>query len=108
MIDTKFKVGQVVYTVNDYKISKGRIEEVIIRQTDKMSVSYEIVSLAWESQGQTKKKIFTEAMIVETFEEAKEAALANWENIYRNVKTALGMLKEEVFEEEKKEYEEQS
>lgn len=97
MIESKFQVGEEVYVVQDYKIVKVTIEEVVLRRNkEKENLEYIVLPIAVNNEKVT-TRAFPEAYLVKDFETAKKSALANWEAIIINVRKALGNLKEEDF-----------
>ncbi len=95
MIEPKYKIGDILFSINDYKIAKVRVDEIDIKIGKKESVTYQCASLQWETVGKTKIKPFSEAYLVESFEVAKQSALANLETITQSVRRMLTNIKEE-------------
>jgi len=90
---TKFNVKDTVYWVNDYKIVKSIVKEVIIR-TDKngTSVLYNIVSVL-----DGKERMSVEAQLVDNLSTAKRSATINWGTITKDVAEQIDNMTEQSF-----------
>ncbi|MHA1738810.1 MAG: hypothetical protein ACTSWD_09510 [Candidatus Heimdallarchaeota archaeon] len=100
-MNPKFKVNEDVFVVKDYKIVKCKIEKIVISETvSGKTLDYVVTPL---NETKTKSMSFAEAYLVETLEEAKQSALANWETISRNVKRQLETLTEESYKKQDEE-----
>jgi ABC-type dipeptide/oligopeptide/nickel transport system ATPase component len=84
-INTKFNVGQIVYTIKDQAIDR---------------VHYGIINFAGREME------YSEALLVSTIEEAKQAAKTNWETIDSNVRQLLDKISDANFDERQKMYNE--
>lgn len=99
MIESRFKINEVVFVVQEYKVVKCRVEKIIVTKTvSNESLIYVVIPLNLEAQGKKVEKSFSEAYIVKTFEEARKSALINWETIYSKVKSQLETLTDESTE----------
>lgn len=99
MIDTKFLINDEIFVVQDYKVVKCRIEEIVLRFNEEgEKLEYIVSPLIWEKQGKKKLKSFSASYIVATFDEAKKAAQMNWENISKRVKFQLENLTEQSYD----------
>ena len=91
----RYDVNNIVYYINDYRVVKSVIDEVIIKQDKNGThISYTISSYKKD------KKPFNcvEAYLVDDLETAKQSALTNWRNITQDVEKQLTNLTEEMFE----------
>jgi len=100
-MDSKYQVNEEVFVVKEYKIVKCKIEKIVVSKTATEEKLEYIVSPIGVDKA--KQLAFSEAYIVETLEEAKQSALANWETIYRNVKKNIETLSEKSYEEKEEE-----
>jgi len=91
---TKFNVKDTVYWVNDYKIVKSIVKEVIVR-TDKNGTStlYNIVSVL-----DGKERMSIEAQLVDNLSTAKRSAIINWGTITKDVAEQIDKMTELSFE----------
>jgi hypothetical protein len=93
---TKYNVGDVVYWVNDYKIVKSTIEEVVIKKTkDGTKTTYVIASFRKSKDNKLVPCI--EAQLVDNFKTAKESAITNWKTISKSVQKQLEDLTDSSF-----------
>jgi len=101
MIKPFYKVGDILHCVNEFRVVKVRVEEIVISYTGKPkpTITYNVQSLGLEAQGKKKLKATSEAYLVRKFKDAKESALTNWANITRNVNDQLENLVEESYPE---------
>ena len=99
MIKPFYKVGDILHCVNEFRVVKVRVEEIVISYTGKPkpTITYNVQSLGLEAQGKKKLKATSEAYLVRKFKDAKESALTNWANITRNVNDQLENLVEEDY-----------
>ena len=101
MRESKFQLGQTVYTVEDYRIGRFVILEVINKVSkDGESVEYCLVNDI------NRQVVYNEVLVVGTIEEAKETAKKNWEVIAKRTTEALEMISDEFFNDRRKQYEE--
>lgn len=98
MVKPFFKVGQEVFLVKDFKVLKVKIEEIVIRITDKQRIEYNVSCVNFGAEGKKNIKTYPEAYLVKNFEIAKQSALKNWENITKNIQEGLVNMKKEDFE----------
>jgi microcompartment protein CcmK/EutM len=100
-INTKFNVGQIVYTIKDQAIDRVKIKEIVVHVTNEgTSVHYGIINFAGREME------YSEALLVSTIEEAKQAAKTNWETIDSNVRQLLDKISDANFDERQKMYNE--
>ena len=86
----KFKINDIVYTVNDFKIGKSIVKAIVYVELEKgTQLNYQLLC------SDKKMRTMNEAYIVETLDEAKEAAKKNIDNIHNEVINSLNFLKEE-------------
>jgi hypothetical protein len=97
MKEPRYKAGEEVYVVQDYKVVKCTIEEIVTKQTRTESSLQYIVSPIMSGDGKKREKAVVEANIVQSFDKAKQAAMQNWETIYVMVKKQLVDLTEDMF-----------
>jgi len=94
-MNTKFKVNEKVYVINNLRCVKVTIQEVIIRITEKgESTEYKVVQRQYTSDGKEKdvERIVKEAFIVKDLKTAKKSVLANLEIFYVGAKKQLERL----------------
>jgi len=94
-MNTKFKVNEEVYVINNLRCVKVTIQEVIIRITEKgESTEYKVVQRQYTSDGKEKdvERIVKEAFIVKDLKTAKKSVLANLEIFYVGAKKQLERL----------------
>lgn len=102
MDELKYKIGDVVYLVHDYKVVKSIVDSIAINLTkDGKVVMYNIYPYA--SVATKKVRAWNEAYLVESLEKAKQSALANWKTITQDVEKQLNNLTDEMFEPRKDE-----
>lgn len=102
-METKFQIDQVVYSIQDYRIDRVRIEEVIIRNSKEgQKIHYSVVS------DLGRKLEYDEALLVGSFEEARQAAATNWDNIDKKQRELLNLISDKDFDERKRMYEEKT
>jgi len=99
MIEPNYKVGDIVYLVDSFKLSKVQVDEIVIRTTkEKQYLEYTVVSLAWLNVGKKKTKVVPEAYLVKDFESARQAAITNLENGYQKVYLELQKIEKKDLE----------
>ena len=101
MKEPKFKLGQIVFTAQEYRLGRFEVKEIIVKTNkDGEKVEYSL------EDPFGRQHIYPEAPIIEDFETARKQALTNWENIYKNTKATLEQATEALFDEMRKEAEE--
>jgi len=98
---TKYKVDDIVYVVNDFRVVKSVIDSVNIR-IDKNGehVIYNVYEYK-KQNSQRKVRQYEEAFLVDNLKIAKQSALTNWERITIQVEKDLNNLTDKMFEPEK-------
>lgn len=94
-MEIKYKVGDIVYYVKDYKVVKSIIDGISVKY-DAQGRTLLYILGAYSKKGKSIMSI--EAQLVDTLEIAKQSALINWENITKQVKNDLINLIEKDFE----------
>lgn len=89
----KYNVDEVVYSVTGYQIGRSIITAKIYNELkDKIQIRYEVLC------PDNKKRIYSEAYLVKTLNEAKEAAKSNALLEYQEKLIAIDLLTDEVFD----------
>ena len=90
----KYNVKDTVYYVNDFRIVKSIVKEVIVK-TDKngTNILYNIKAVL-----DGKERMSVEAQLVESLAIAKQSATVNWATITRNVAEQIDNMTEKSFE----------
>lgn len=87
-----YNIGEQLWYVNDYKLIKVTINEIVITiKENTEQLDYKVTSFG------NKTRVVNEACLVKSFKAAKFAALMNWENIYNSVKKQLSEVEEENY-----------
>jgi len=94
---TKYKVNDIVYYVNDFRVVKSIVDEVVIKM-DKDGTHVLYLLSPYNKDGKSKGVNCVEAFIVDNLTLAKESALANWRRITQEVQRSIETLTEESFE----------
>ena len=99
MIETTYKVGDVIYVVNDFRVVKSIVDSIVIKEDQKgTTVSYNIYEYSKKNDAKKKIRTCLECYIVKDLEIAKQSALANWRTITAQVEKDLNNLTDEMFE----------
>lgn len=102
MIETKYKVGEVVYVVQEFRVVKSIIESIVVRKDAKNEkISYNVYEYAQKNNPKRKTKPCLECYIVKDFDEAKQSAITNWKQITEKVMNDLNNLSDDIFEPKK-------
>jgi len=92
------KVGDVVYYVNDYKVIKCTIEEIITKADKNSTQTTYTLQTVKKEKGNLKRFSSVSAMFVQDLEVAKQSALTNWKTITAQVEKGLTNLKDSDFD----------
>ena len=93
----KYNVHDIVYYINDFRVVKSIIDEVIIKQ-DKDGTHVLYLLSSYKKDGKSKSMNCVEAYLVDNLKTAKESALANWRRITQDVQKNIENLTDEMFE----------
>jgi len=93
----KYDVNDIVYYVNDFRVVKSVVDEVIIK-SDKQGTHVLYLLSPYNKDGKSKGINCVEAFLVDNLSLAKESALTNWKRITQEVKESIEKLTEESFE----------
>lgn len=96
-METKYKINDIVYYVNDFRVVKCIINEVVIK-TDKQGTHILYLLSPYKRDGKSKNINCLEAFLVDNLTTAKESALTNWKKITQQVENDLKNLTDEAFE----------
>jgi len=95
---TKYNVNDVVYIVEEFRVVKSIIDSIIITK-DNSGERISYITYAYKDKNiKPKKRQYSEAMIVDNLETARQSALANWRTITQDVKKQLEKLTDKDFE----------
>jgi len=97
VMETKYEINDIVYYVNDFRVVKSIVEEVVIKKDAQGTHTHYLLS-PYKKDGKNKGVNASEAFIVDDLETAKKSALTNWKRISEQVKTDLENLTYESFE----------
>lgn len=88
----KYNVDETVYSINGFQIGKCIITAKIYNELkdNKVQIRYEVIC------PDNKKRIYSEAYLVKTLEEAKDAAIKNSLFEYQQKLEAIELLTDEV------------
>jgi len=101
MKEAKFKLGQTVYTVEDIRIGRFEIMEVI----HNFSAQGEIIAYCLLND-LGRKVNYVEEMVYATLDEVREVARKNWNERYKTTNELLDNISDEFFDNRKKAYDE--
>jgi hypothetical protein len=93
----KYNVNDIVYYVNDFRVVKSIVDEVVIK-SDKDGTHVLYLLSPYNKDGKSKGVNCVEAFIVDNLSLAKESALTNWRRITQEVQSSIENLTEKSFE----------
>jgi len=92
------KIDDIVYYVNDYKVIKCTIEEIIIKSDRNLTQTVYTLQTVKKENDKLKRFTSVAARFVQDLEVAKQSALCNWKTITAQVEKDLENLTDKDFE----------